>query len=374
MASRKDAYARAGVDHTKIAPFKEIMKGVGRNTATAALHRGADLHTGICHPHGGVFRLGDSPWMCITTEGPGNQPWLSELLYQIDEEQNRKPGRYHIVSGINGVMMAGNDCMAHGTRPTVCTDLVATTTSTWYSTNRAVDLAEGIRQGCRQAGCTVVAGESASMKYIINAKAPVQNGVDLCVTVVGAAQKDEHLITGEQLGHGSVILGFEASGVHANGWTLLLDRIQKLPQGFETIVRGGKSIKDEILVPTRCYVPLVCAMQDAGINIHGILPGTGDGVAKLASDSRDFTYVIREWPQLPPMYAFFEEEIGISFKDILGTFNCRVGYYVFVDRKDVTAALHAGRLVGCTGWELGFVEEGKRGVYFPGSIWLEPKQ
>src|SRR5579872_5722492 len=137
-----DAYAKAGVDPRKIAVFKALMGEVNSATAQLPLAVGVSPHLRIQHPHGAVYKVegGDSRWQCTTQEGPGNLPHLAELLYRMDAGHGlpRKP--YHAVSGITAVMMAANDCAAQGTRPAVCTDLVAANSSTWFTSQQAADL------------------------------------------------------------------------------------------------------------------------------------------------------------------------------------------------------------------------------------------
>ena len=97
--------------------------------------------------------------------------------------------------------------------------------------------------------------------------------------------------------------------------------------------------------------------------MHAFLPGTGDGVAKLAVDKRPFTYRIHFWPEVPPIFQYFRG-LGIPLKDCLKTFNWGIGYYVFVPPYEVERTLRVARFRGYGAWEIGQVEEGERQTIF----------
>jgi len=135
---------------------------------------------------------------------------------------------------------------------------------------------------------------------------------------------------------------------------------------------NNRTLGEEALIPTRSYVALVEALLEAKIDIHALLPGTGDGVGKIAFDKRPFTYRIFRWVEVPLLFQFMRE-LGVSLEDCLKTFNWGIGFYIFIPEKEVEKVLKIGQEVGYELYELGRVEEGERQVIFePEGITLPP--
>ncbi len=118
---------------------------------------------------------------------------------------------------------------------------------------------------------------------------------------------------------------------------------------------------------------LIEALLNAEVKISALLPGTGDGVGKIAFDKRDFTYRIHSWLKVPILMEYFYKDIGVSLEDCLKTFNWGVGYYIFASEEEVAKILKIGKNSGYTLADIGIVEKGKRQVIFePGKIILTP--
>ncbi|MDZ4227182.1 MAG: hypothetical protein U1D26_01760, partial [Patescibacteria group bacterium] len=179
--------------------------------------------------------------------------------------------------------------------------------------------------------------------------------------------------TGKGLAAGDVILGAPSTGLHANGVSLVIQKALGLPEQFLTKLLSGKTIGEAALTPARSYVALVEALLENGVEIHTLLPGTGDGVGKIAFDKRPFTYRIRDWPEVPELFRYYHEGLSIPIGNCLKTFNWGVGYYVFLPQSEVDRALAVGKSAGYELTILGIVEEGERQVVFePSDIILGP--
>ena len=109
---------------------------------------------------------------------------------------------------------------------------------------------------------------------------------------------------------------------------------------------------------------LVDALLNSEVDIHAILPATGDGLGKLAYDRRPFTYRIRNWVIVPEIFWFIREEFRVRIEDCLKTFNWGIGIYFFLPRRHVKKAIDAAKKAGYELTELGIVEEGERKVIF----------
>jgi phosphoribosylformylglycinamidine cyclo-ligase len=280
---------------------------------------------------------------------------------------------YYENIAIDAALMAVNDVIAQGAMPVVFTDEVAVGDSDWYGDEkRSKDLAEGFYKICEEVGMALPAGESPSLKYLLKSEEPIKAAPSLSGCVTGIIAPKDRLITGKKLVPGTHIIGVPSSGIHANGISLVIKRVMELPDKFLTKLPNGKTIGEEILTPTRSYVALIEKLLDEGVEIRALLPGTGDGVGKLAFDKRNFAYRIHSWVEVPAVFRFMQE-IGVSLRDCLKTFNWGVGYYIFVAPEEAERVLALGKEVGYELSDIGVVEEGKRQVIFePEKIILPP--
>ncbi len=366
----KSEYAKAGVDYTVMEPFKMAMIEAGKKTLKFPNKRGVFINKEATHAHGAVFEYrGKLPHIwCQTQEDLGNKNWIAEWMYQ-------KTGKsYYEAIAIDTALIVVNDVIAQGAMPVVFTDQLEASRSDWYKDKkRAKDFANGFLKICREVGMALPAGESASVTYIINPKSPVKEIASLSGSVTGIVAPKENLITGQDLRVGDHIIGVASSGLHANGISLVIKKALELPKQFLTKLPNGNTLGAEALIPTRSYVKLVEKLLKNKIKIHALLPGTGDGVGKIAFDKRSFTYRIHYWLNIPPLMQYFHKQIGVPIEDCLKTFNWGVGYYIFVPKSEVAKILKIGKNSGYKLADIGIVENGKRQVIFePENIILTP--
>lgn len=364
-------YAQAGVDYTKIEPFKQVMVEVGKRTLTFPNRRGVFINEEVLHAHGAVYKYrGGLPhdW-CKTQEGLGNKNWIAEWMYQF-----AGTGRtYYEGIGIDVALMAVNDVIAQGAMPVVYTDEVAAGDSKWFEDEkRSRDLSSGYFKVCEMVGMALPAGESPSLRYLIKAEPPVKSAPSLSGCATGIIVPSSRLITGQKLQIGDHIVGATSSGLHSNGISLVIKRAMTLPEKFLTKLPNGNTLGEEALIPTRSYVSLVEALLEAEVDIHVLLPGTGGGVGKIAFDKRPFSYRIYTWVEVPPLFLFMRG-LGVSLEDCLTTFNWGIGYYIFVSSQEIERTIEIGKRAGYQLVDLGQIEKGERKVIFePEDIILSP--
>jgi len=372
VVKEKSEYAKAGVDYTELEPFKEQMIAAGKKTVTFPNRRGVYINQDVLHSHGGIFEYkGSLPHIwCNTQEGLGNKNWIAEWMYAYEG----KGKTYYQNMAIDTALMAVNDCIAQGAMPVAYTDEVAVGDSSWYSDKkRSKDLADGFVAICKEVGMALPAGESPALRYLIKSEPPIKSAPSLSGCVTGIIAPKTRLITGKDLQAGDHIIGVTSSGLHANGVSLIIKKAMELPEKFLTKLPSGRTLGEEALVPTRSYVALVEALLDAEVEIHALLPGTGDGVGKIAFDKRPFTYRVHSWVSVPELFKFYREEIGISLMDCLKTFNWGVGYYIFAPASKAERILKIGKNTGYELLDLGIVKQGDRKVVFePENIVLPP--
>ncbi|MBI4085968.1 MAG: hypothetical protein HY433_01845 [Candidatus Liptonbacteria bacterium] len=391
-------YAKSGVDYGVMEPFKQKMIAMGKRTLLFPNRRDVYINGEVLHAHGGVFEYrGNFPHLwCSTQEGLGNKNWIAEWMYAnaaTAAAEQRRPnaeqrgsmlgaesefsrganGTYYEGIAIDAALMATNDVIAQGAMPVVFTDEVAVGDSAWFADEkRASDLAEGYFKICKEVGMALPAGESPALRYLLKPEPPVKSAPSLSGCVTGIIAPKERIITGKKLKPGCRIIGVTSSGIHANGISLLIKRALELPDKFLTKLPNGKTLGEEALIPTRSYVALIEALQKENVEMCALLPGTGDGVGKLAFDKRQFTYRIHTWTNVPVIFQFMSE-IGVSLQDCLKTFNWGIGYYIFVPPEEVGRTLSVGKQAGYELIDIGVVEEGKRQVIFrPENIVLLP--
>jgi phosphoribosylformylglycinamidine cyclo-ligase len=361
--SAKSEYATAGVDYTKIEPFKMAMVRAGKRTLEFPNGRGVYIDPDSVGAHGAVFMYrGAEPHLwCMTQEGLGNKNWIAEWMYQ-----HAGTGRtYYEGIGIDTALMAANDVICQGALPVIYTDEVAAGDSEWFmDERRSHDLAESFFQACEMCGMALPAGESPALRYLVKAEPPVRSAPSLSGCVTGIIAPRNRMVTGEKLSVGDRIIGAASSGLHANGISLVIKRALALKDKFLHLLPNGKTLGEEALIPTRSYVRLVEALQQKNIEIHSLLGGTGGGISKIAYAKRAFTYRVKKWVnEIPPLFRFMLEA-GVSLEDCLTTFNWGIGFYVFVPEEEVDRTVDTGRRAGYDLTELGQVEAGERCVVF----------
>ncbi|HUU37380.1 MAG TPA: AIR synthase-related protein [Candidatus Desulfaltia sp.] len=359
----KSEYATAGVDYTKIEPFKMAMVRAGKRTLEFPNGRGVYVDPDSVGAHGAVFLYrGAEPHLwCMTQEGLGNKNWIAEWMYQ-----HAGTGRtYYEGIGIDTALMAANDVICQGAMPVIYTDEVAAGDSEWFmDERRSHDLAESFFQACEMCGMALPAGESPALRYLVKAEPPVRSAPSLSGCVTGIIAPRNRMVTGEKLSVGDRIIGAASSGLHANGISLVIKRALALKDKFLHLLPNGKTLGEEALIPTRSYVRLVEALQQKNIKIHSLLGGTGGGISKIAYAKRAFTYRVKKWvDEIPPLFRFMLEA-GVSLEDCLTTFNWGIGFYVFVPEEEVDRTIDTGRRAGYDLTELGQVEAGERCVVF----------
>jgi phosphoribosylformylglycinamidine cyclo-ligase len=369
-SKRRTEYAKAGVDYTLIEPFKMAMIRAGRKTLRFPEKRNVFINQDATHAHGAVFEYrGELPHLwCKTQEDLGNKNWIAEWMYQNTGKS------YYDAIAVDTALIVVNDVIAQGAMPVVFNDQLEANESAWYADEkRANDFAEGLVKICEEVGMALPAGESASVKYLINPAPPVRQIATLSGSATGIIAPKGNLITGRDLRAGDHILAAAASGLHANGISLVIKKALELKDQFLTRLQNGNTLGEEALIPTRSYVALIERILQEKIKIHALLPGTGDGVGKVDFDKRSFTYRIHSWIRVPPLMEYFYNELNVSLRDCLKTFNWGAGYYIYADAEDAGKILQIGKETGYELADVGIVEEGERQVIFePGNIILAP--
>jgi phosphoribosylformylglycinamidine cyclo-ligase len=340
-------YAKAGVS---IAAGNALVKAIAP-LAKATARPGADASLG---GFGGFFDLKAAgyrdPLLVAANDGVG-----TKLKLAIDFDR-------HDGVGIDLVAMCANDLIVQGAEPLFFLDYFATGRLDGGVAERVIG---SIAEGCRQAGCALIGGETAEMPGMY-----AEGDYDLAGFCVGAVERDEAL-TGATVAAGDVILGIASSGVHSNGFSLVrrlaADRGWRLerPALFDPEIL----LIEALLAPTRIYVKALLPAVRAG-RIQAMAHITGGGllenIPRVLPEGLHARIDADSWPQ-PRLMAFLQAQGNIEPEEMARTFNCGVGMAVIVSEEKLNDVSQDLENAGEISFRIGQVEEGPRGCTVAGS-------
>jgi phosphoribosylaminoimidazole synthetase len=313
-------YAQAGVDIDAGAELVERIKPLAKSTRRP----GSDTALG---GFGALFDLKaagyDDPLLVTTTDGVG-----TKLKVAIES------GRHDTV-GIDLVAMCVNDLLAQGAEPLMFLDYFATAK---LDVEAATAVVSGIAEGCRQAACALVGGETAEMPGMYAA-----GDYDMAGFCVGAVDRDKVLPRLGDQQVGDILIGLGSSGPHSNGYSLIRRIVERsglawdAPCPFE----DGKTLAEALLAPTRIYVRSVLPHLKAG-RIKGLAHITGGGLIenppRAIAEGLEARFDWNAWA-LPPVFDWLQRTGGVSDHELRRTFNCGVGLMLIVAPDDLPDVL-----------------------------------
>jgi phosphoribosylformylglycinamidine cyclo-ligase len=347
--SDKDSYTyeQAGVS---IAAGNALVKAIAP-LAKATARPGADASLG---GFGGFFDLQAAgyrdPLLVAANDGVG-----TKLKLAIES------GRHDGV-GIDLVAMCVNDLIVQGAEPLFFLDYFATGRLDAGVAERVV---ASIAEGCREAGCALIGGETAEMPGMY-----AEGDYDLAGFCVGAVERGEAL-TGEKVRDGDVVLGIASSGVHSNGFSLVrrlaADKGWKLDR--PALFDPERLLIDALLEPTRIYVKSLLPLVRAGrINALAHITGGGlvENIPRVLPPGMRAHVVADTWVQ-PRLMAFLQAQGNIEPEEMARTFNCGIGMVAIVSLSDVSFVTEELKKAGEFAVMIGRVDAGTRGCTVSGT-------
>ena len=284
----------------------------------------------------------DKPVLVAGTDGVGTK---LKLAFLMDK---------HDTVGIDCVAMCVNDVVCQGARPLIFLDYIATG---YLDPEKVEKIVAGVAEGCRQAGCALIGGETAEMPDFYPA-----GEYDLAGFTVGLVDR-ERSISGERVREGDVLVGMASSGVHSNGYSLVRKLVLTEGRDLNAPVEafGGKSWGETLLTPTKIYVKpalRACAAAD----VHGIAHITGGGfienIPRILPDGLSAYIDLGTWPVLP-VFTELQKLGGLTDRQIYNTFNMGIGMVFAVDAAEADAVIAALAACGESAYRIG--EVGKTG-------------
>ena len=332
-------YKDAGVDIEAGDAFVERIKPHAKATIRPEVVSGVGGFGGLFALPPGKYK---EPVLVAGTDGVGTKLKLAFMA-----------GR-HATVGIDLVAMSVNDVLTCGAEPLFFLDYFATGR---LEVDAAVDVVKGIAEGCGQAGCTLLGGETAEMPGFY-----ARGEYDLAGFCVAVVERSA-IIDGKSIRPGDAVIGLPSSGIHSNGYSLarrvLLDDaklpMDEAPEGFD------RPLADVLLEPTRIYVKDVLALQQA-VKVKGMAHITGSGIpGNLPRCLPDGTKAVldeKTWER-PAVFGLIQRLGNVARDEMYNTFNMGLGFCIVLDRADVARALEVLRARGVDAREVGRIEAGQ---------------
>jgi len=293
---------------------------------------------------GGLFRFDYSkfknPILVSSTDGVGTKLKIAHLMDK------------HDTIGIDLVAMSVNDVVVQGAEPLFFLDYLATGK---IEVEKSVKIVEGVVTGCKQAGCTLIGGETAEMPGFYK-----DGEYDLAGFCVGVVES-EKLIDGSTISVNDRIIGVASSGLHSNGFSLarkiLLDDAKL--QVTDRVSGLAKTIGEELLEPTRIYVkPILNLLKN--FNVKGLVHITGggfyDNIPRIIPQSCRCIISGNSW-EIPPIFQVMKEIGKVDEKEMFRVFNMGIGMMIVVPEKESEEVAHRLEVLGEKAYIIGTVEK-----------------
>jgi phosphoribosylformylglycinamidine cyclo-ligase len=327
------SYRDAGVDIDAGDALVEAIKPFAKRTMREGVMGGIG-------GFGALFEIGKKykePVLVSGTDGVGTK---LKLAFHLNK---------HDTVGIDLVAMSVNDILVQGAEPLFFLDYFACGK---LDVAAATDVIKGIAQGCEQAGCALIGGETAEMPSMYP-----DGEYDLAGFAVGAVEKSK-IIDGSKIVPGDVVLGLASSGAHSNGYSLVRKIIEVAKPDLNADFHGRK-LADVLLAPTRIYVkPLLALMEK--LEVKGMAHITGGGlvenVPRVLGDKLTAVLHRDSWT-MPPLFQWLQQHGNVADAEMHRVFNCGIGMVVIVSKENADAALAQLQAAGETVMRIGEIRE-----------------
>lgn len=313
------SYEKAGVN---LEAGYEVVRRIKKHVASTAR---TGMMGGI-GAFGGMFDLSalriKEPVLVSGTDGVGTK---LKLAFAMDK---------HDTIGIDAVAMCVNDVLAQGAEPLFFLDYVAVGSN---EPAKIEAIVSGVAEGCRQAGCALIGGETAEMPGMY-----AEGEYDIAGFTCGVVEKSQ-LIDGTKVRVGDVLIGLASSGVHSNGFSLVRKIVED--NGFELNKvypeLSDRPLGEVLLTPTRIYVKPVLEVVRA-CDVHGISHITGGGfdenIPRIVSEGKGIEITEGTWDILP-VFRFLEKYGRIDHREMFNIFNMGIGMVIALDASQADKAL-----------------------------------
>ena len=336
-------YRKSGVDIEAGYESVELMKQFVKRTLRPEVLGGIGGFSGAFSLAG--IKDMEDPVLLSGTDGVGTKLKIAFLLDR------------HDTIGIDCVARCVNDVACACGEPLFFLDYIACGKNV---PEKIATIVSGVAEGCVQAGCALVGGETAEHPGLMP-----EDEYDLAGFSVGACDRKD-LITGEELKPGDVLIGIASSGVHSNGFSLVRNIFEMSKENLTRFYPElGATLGEVLLAPTRIYVKALKSAKEAGVRIHACSHITGGGfyenVPRMLKDGIR-AVVKKDSYEVPAIFRLMAEKGEVSEHVMYNTFNMGVGMMVAVNPADVEKTLRAFEAAGETCFVIGECKAGEKGV------------
>lgn len=326
-------YKDAGVDVEAGYQAVKLMKAHAESTFDGNVLQGLGSF-------GGMYGYGDDV-LISGTDGVGTK---LKCAFVMDK---------HDTVGIDCVAMCANDVVCHGAKPMFFLDYIATGK---LVPGIAADVVKGVAEGCRQAGCALIGGETAEMPGFY-----AEGEYDLAGFCVGSVKRDK-LINGSTIKPGDKLVGLKSSGIHSNGFSLVRKLMPMERRILEQYVDAFKtSLGEGLLTPTRIYVKTVLGMMEQ-FEIKGAAHITGGGfienIPRILPAGLCAKIELGSW-DMPPVFELLVREAKLEPESAYNTFNMGIGMVLAVKAEQAMEIAYAAHQFGDEAFLIGEVVEGE---------------
>lgn len=285
-----------------------------------------------------------TPTLVMGTDGVGTKQRIAQLMDK------------HDTVGIDCVAMCVNDIICCGARPTAFLDYIAIGKN---DPEKVAELVSGVAEGCVQAGCALIGGETAEHPGVM-----ALDDYDLAGFAVGVVDKNK-IIDQNNMKEGDVVIGLPSSGFHSNGYSLVRKVFDVEHADLnEYCEELGQTIGGALLTPTVIYVKPVLAALEVS-EVHGISHITGGGfyenIPRCIPDGL-CAKIDKKAIKVPAVFHLLQEKGKIPERDMYNTYNMGIGMAIIVSRETVNKALTALEKEGCSAYIIGEIIAGKEKV------------
>jgi phosphoribosylformylglycinamidine cyclo-ligase len=307
-----DAYAKAGVDQ---GAADSAVAGLVKALGAIQLGR-PSRQVPLPGHYASVIKLDERSGIALSTDGVGTKLLVAEQL-----------GRYDSV-GIDCVAMNVNDVICVGAEPLAMLDYIAIDVA---DPAVCAEVGVGLARGAELAGIEIPGGELAQLGEMVR-------GVDVSGACFGTVALDE-IVDGSAVQPGDAVIGLPSSGLHSNGYTLARSALDGLALDEDPEGRLGRSLGDELLVPTEIYVKPILELLRSEVEVRGLAHITSGGLGNLLRLAADVGYAIDDPLPVPAVFELIQERSGTSDEEMHDVFNMGCGFCCVIAPADEAAAL-----------------------------------
>lgn len=336
-------YKNSGVDIEAGYKSVELMKKYVQGTMRPEVLGGLGGFSGAFSME--RFKDMEKPTLVSGTDGCGTKVKLAFLLDK------------HDTIGIDCVAMCVNDIACAGGEPLFFLDYIACGKN--YP-EKIATIVSGVAEGCKQAGCALIGGETAEHPGLMP-----EDEYDLAGFSVGIVDEKD-IITGKDLAAGDVLIGMASSGVHSNGFSLVRKIFRMDAETLNTYFDElGTTLGEALLAPTRIYVKALHSIREAGVTVKACSHITGGGfyenVPRMLPEGKH-AVIKKDSYEVPAIFKMMAREGNVAEQMMYNTYNMGIGMVLAVNPADVDKTMAAIKEAGDTPYIIGEIGDGEKGV------------